>query len=396
MPTSFVSPINSLAGFEMEAVPDESAVPPPTSLAAVGTLLEGLQEAACVVDEDLCVREWNAAMSALTGLPKQQALRQPVFSLFPKNFKQGLEEICREAFVHAQTRNLAAPEAARVWDGEIQQFHGLDVFLTFRFRLSVLETDDGLLLALLSLCEVRHERMLKKHFDYREQLNLLGTLSAGVAQELSGALDSISHKLDEILKSAKAAGNQTLAQDLGDIIPQVYRIGYLTNNIVSLGRDVAPQLVYLNVNEVLQEALGFLEQTQKRKISCVTALTPSLPLIAADPVMLQIVFQNVMKYALEAAGEDVVPRVHTTAAADQEGILIHIEDRGPQIDEETLANFFDPAHTTTRWGLAISLGLLLSKKVIEAHHGYFEISSRAGNGTKLTIFLPVVGHCGLQ
>jgi C4-dicarboxylate-specific signal transduction histidine kinase len=97
-----------------------------------------------------------------------------------------------------------------------------------------------------------------------------------------------------------------------------------------------------------------------------------------------------MKYALEAAGEDVVPRVHTAAAPQGEGILIHIEDRGPELDEQMLANFFDPAYATPRWGLAISLGLLLSKKIVEAHHGFFKISSGAANGAKLTIFLPAV------
>jgi C4-dicarboxylate-specific signal transduction histidine kinase len=282
--------------------------------------------------------------------------------------------------------------SGRGWNGEIQQFHGRDVFLTFRYRLSILEVNDRRPLAMLTLCEARHERMLKKQFECREQLSLLGMLNASVAQELSGALDLIGYKLDEILKSAKEAGNAKQAQDLEEIIPQVYRIAYLTNNIVSLGRDVAPQVVYLDVNEALLEALGLLEHTQKKKASCVTALASSLPAIAADPVLLQVVFQNVLKYALEVAGEDVVPRVHTMIAAEGDGILVHIEDRGPQLGEDILANFFDPAHTTAHWGLAISLGLLLSKKIVEAHHGSFEVSSREGSGTKLTIFLPVVGH----
>jgi nitrogen-specific signal transduction histidine kinase len=393
MQTSFVAPSNPLTDFDMVALPGAPATLPSEPMAALGTVLEALQEAACIVDEELQVRGWNAAMSRLTGLPKDQALLQSLFSLFPKNFKQGLEKTCREAFAHAQTKVFSPQVPAPAWDGEIQQFHGLNVFLTFRYRLSMLETDNPRPLGMLTLCDVRHERLLKKQFECREQLSLLGMLNASVAQELSGALDSICHKLDDILKSTHAAGSGKRAEEIEEIIPQVYRIGYLTNNIVSLGRDIAPQLVYLNVNEALQETLGLLEQTQKKKISCVTAFTPSLPSVAADPALLQIVFQNVMKYALEAAGEDVVPRVHTTLAPDGDGTLIHIEDRGPQLDEDTLANFFDPAHTTARWGLVISLGLLLSKKIVEAHHGSFEVSSREGSGTKLTIFLPVDGHC---
>ena len=395
MSTSFVVSNNSITAFEVEALPNNPAPQASEPMARIGALLDGLQEAACVVDEDLRVQEWNAAMSRLTGLPKNQALWQPLFTLFPRNFKQALADKCRQVLERQETQELAAPESPSAWEGDIQQLHGRDVFLTFRYRLSALEVDQRRPLALLSLCEVRHERMLKKQFDYREQLNLLGMLSAGVAQELTGALDLICHKLDDILKAAKEAGNATLAEDLEEIMPQVYRIGYLTNNVVSLGRDVAPQLVYLNVNEALQEALFFLEQTQKRKISCAMALTPSLPLIAADPILLQIVFQNVMKYALEAAGEDVVPRVHTTMSTDQEGILIHLQDRGPQVDEEILANFFDPAYTSPRWGLAIGLGLLLAKKIVEAHNGSLEVSSLADHGTKLTIFLPVMGHSQL-
>lgn len=389
MTNPFTASDTSLAPFEVEALPEDPAMPPNAPLTAWCAILQALQEAACLLDEELRVREWNAAMARLTGLSKEQARWQPLFSLFPKNFKQGLEEILRAAFAQAEAGAL---ETARTWDGEIQQFYGRDVFMTFRYRLCVLATDSRAPLAMLTLREVRHERMLKKQFECREQLTLLGMLNASVAQELSGALDMICHKLDEILKTAGAAG---LAHHLEELVPQVYRIGYLTNNIVSLGRDIAPQLVYLNPNEAIQEALGLLEQTQKRKIACVVALTPSLPLIAADPVLLQIVFQNVMKYALEAAGEDVVPRVHTAAASQGAGVFIHIEDRGPEPEEEMLANFFDPAHTAGRWGLAIGLGLLLSKKIVEAHHGTFEVSSRPGAGTRLSIFLPAAGRGGI-
>ncbi len=392
MQISYDDSHSSAPAFNVEEALEAGSLPSAEPAATVSTFLEALQEAACVVDEDLRVRDWNSAMIRLTGLSRNQALWQPLFSLFPKNFKQALAESCSEAFAQAHLKNFAAPEAPGAAEGEIQQFHGRDVFLTFRYRLSILETTGHGLLALLSLCEVRHERMLKKHSAFREQLHLLGMLNASVAQELSGALDLICHKLDEILKSAHGTGDQKLALDVEEIIPQIYRIGYLTNNIVSLGRDIAPHLVYLNVNEALQEALGFLEQTQKRKTSCVTALTPSLPVIAADPGLLQIVFQNLMKYALEAAGEDTVPRVHTTAAPEKEGIIIQIEDRGPQLDEETLANFFDPAFTSARWGLATGLGLLLSKKIIEAHHGSIAVCSRDGSGTRLTIFLPEAGQ----
>ncbi|MGH7494939.1 MAG: ATP-binding protein [bacterium] len=392
MPTSFVAPNTSVTSFATDSLPDDTLPLPTAPMVAIGSILSALQEAACIIDEELCVQEWNDAMSRLTGLPKDQALWQPLFSLFPKNFRQGLEKTCCEAFDHVQAETFSTMASRRAWDGEIQQFHGHDVFLTFRYRLCILEAEDRRPLAMLTLCEARHERMLKKQFECREKLSLLGMLNASVAQELSGALDLICHKLDEILKNAKEADNGKLAQDLEEIIPQVYRIAYLTNNIVSLGRDVAPQVIYLDVNEALLEALGLLEHTQKKKVSCVTALTTSLPAIAVDPVLLQIVFQNVLKYALEAAGEDVVPRVHSSIAAEGEGILVHIEDRGPQLSEDLLANFFDPAHTTPHWGLAISLGLLLSKKIVEAHHGSFEVSSREGSGTKLTIFLPVAGH----
>jgi hypothetical protein len=70
-------------------------------------------------------------------------------------------------------------------------------------------------------------------------------------------------------------------------------------------------------------------------------------------------------------------------------------DRGryrPGIPPEKLAKVFDPFFTTKTEGLG--LGLALIKRVIEEHGGRVSIASEVGQGSAVTLFLPLEGTRG--
>jgi signal transduction histidine kinase len=146
-----------------------------------------------------------------------------------------------------------------------------------------------------------------------------------------------------------------------------------------------------------------LEHTLNRQIACVSALQEGLPPVQGDPILLQSMLQNILRYAVEAAGEDAVPRVQTrllvqqaangrassktngNAAAPAQHFIIRIEDRGARIAPEVLAQIFDPIPCSKRFGIAVGLGLFISKKIVESHGGQIHVSSERGHGTIFTI-----------
>ena len=67
-------------------------------------------------------------------------------------------------------------------------------------------------------------------------------------------------------------------------------------------------------------------------------------------------------------------------------IMVEIKDTGDGISPEELSRVFSPFFTTKEQGTG--LGLAMSKRIIEAHSGTIEITSREGEGTTVKILLP--------
>ena len=75
----------------------------------------------------------------------------------------------------------------------------------------------------------------------------------------------------------------------------------------------------------------------------------------------------------------------------KEGYLkIEIQDTGQGIPEEDIKKIFDPFFTTKPKGTG--LGLSLVHKIVENHEGRIFVNSKVGEGTTVTLLLPLNGN----
>ena len=68
-------------------------------------------------------------------------------------------------------------------------------------------------------------------------------------------------------------------------------------------------------------------------------------------------------------------------------VLLEVEDEGPGIPADLKARLFEPYVTTKPQGTG--LGLAIVGRVVDTHRGKVKIKSRPGQGTTVSVILPV-------
>jgi len=76
---------------------------------------------------------------------------------------------------------------------------------------------------------------------------------------------------------------------------------------------------------------------------------------------------------------------------EKQSVIIETTDEGYGMTKETLAKIGTPFYTTKQDGTG--LGMMVSHKIIESHHGKITIESKVNVGTKIIIEFPMREYC---
>lgn len=338
--------------------------------------LDLLQEAIALVDFDGNVCEWNRAMAQLSGIARGEALGCKLFALLPADFEKNLAAHLLLAFLHGQSS-----------DGEFSQRHAENEIFSFQYRIAKIDWEPSRERVMVSLIDKSDRDRLQRQLRKQEQFSTLGKLSSGIAYELAAPLDAICSAIDKMLGAAEETANGEIESGLHGILGEVYRIGHLTDNIIALAHSEAPSLMQVNVHALVLEAVALLEHHLNRRPVCNLRLHPNLTTVEGDPILLRCVLHNVLKNAVEAAGDDAVPLLE--ASGDQQSsVVIRIEDRGAESAAITAQQVFERSPATRNFEVGSELGMFLSKKIVEAHKGEIKAEGQIGRGTVYTIILP--------
>jgi PAS domain S-box-containing protein len=118
-------------------------------------------------------------------------------------------------------------------------------------------------------------------------------------------------------------------------------------------------------------------------------LDENCPKILADNSRLRQLLHNLIKNAIEATENTILPKITlTTSCEETDWITLSICDNGPGIPEEAQNWIFEPYATDKPKGTG--LGLAVVRKVVEEHHGLITLKSSPQTGTCFIIKLPKI------
>ncbi|WP_051330785.1 sensor histidine kinase [Aneurinibacillus terranovensis] len=187
-----------------------------------------------------------------------------------------------------------------------------------------------------------------------------------------------------------------LTQSLTIIYEQSNRLQRLVQDLFDLARmeqgNFSFCFVPLSLEDVVTDVLSLVESSMDEKKISLEYEPPAMPMsIEGDKQRLEQVLLNILENARRytPSGGKVYVRLNGTKTSAE----IQIEDTGPGISSEELPFIMERLYRVEKSRSqetgGAGLGLAISKKIVEAHHGSLHVESEVGVGTKFTIQLPL-------
>ncbi len=254
-------------------------------------------------------------------------------------------------------------------------------------------------LAELSAIAIEKARLYERVVDVEEQLrqneklSALGLLAAEVAHEIRNPLTVMKllyHSLD-----LKFPDGDPRTKDARIIEAKIEHLNKIVEQILAFARTTEPKLAPVNLNELVDE-LGLLvrHKLANQSIRLVRQLNPDLPMVMGDATQLEQAFLNLILNAAEAMPDGGtltiksrpirLPRSNPHATH----VTVEFRDTGGGMSKEVQKRAFTAVLSTTK-AKGTGLGLAIVGRIIETHRGRIRIKSQMGQGTSISITLPV-------
>jgi two-component system NtrC family sensor kinase len=223
-----------------------------------------------------------------------------------------------------------------------------------------------------------------------EKMAVLGQTVSGVAHELNNPLATIltwserlsSRSLDDVAKR----GIQT-------ILSESERAAKIVRKLLTFSRKRHTTRGLIELNQIVRETLLLRAYDQRvSNIRTVEALADGLPTVFADPHQIKQVLLNLLVNAEQAMlsenGRGTMT-IRTWHDADQESVVLEVNDNGPGVPDQVQAKIFEPFFTTKSVGQGTGLGLTVAYAIVQEHGGRIRIASKKGKGASFFVEFPL-------
>jgi C4-dicarboxylate-specific signal transduction histidine kinase len=224
------------------------------------------------------------------------------------------------------------------------------------------------------------------------RVTTLGELSASIAHEINQPLAAIVANAEATLRllSRDVPDIAEAQAGIADVSKDARRAGEVIWRIRDFSKKVHPQMMQLDINEVVEEAAKLIRhEALQHSVMIRFEFASDLPPVRGDRIQLQQVVVNLAVNGMEAMTssqdrERVL--IVRTERGQSDRILVSVADAGVGIEPENINRVFVAFHTTKPGGLG--MGLAICRSIIEAHGGRLWVDANAPRGTIFRFTVP--------
>ncbi len=239
---------------------------------------------------------------------------------------------------------------------------------------------------------------------HSQRLQLMGTLTGGIAHEFNNFLTPITGYADLIM--ADSDPESEIYDNAFEISEAAEKAKDVVKQISSMSRKNI-ETVYdtVDVKNLLEQTLKLVHTNLPKNVKLKSDTETENALILGNATQLQQVLLNISVNAIHAMKEgggtltisdEIVTREDVAKRFTDENIpeqwknyvLIRISDTGTGMSKDVLERIFDPFFTTKKTGEGTGLGLSIAEQIIRTHKGRITAESEVGKGSEFFIYLP--------
>jgi len=227
--------------------------------------------------------------------------------------------------------------------------------------------------------ELRHNEYLRKDFI------------SSVSHEMKTPLAVIGGYAD--LLKAPQLSDADRKEYVAVISREVARLRTMCGNMLNISRlnhcKILEGKSTYSLDEQLRQAILLLEAKWTEKDIAFDISLPEIQLFANEGLM-QDVWINLLDNAIKFCNEDGRIGVHAGITSGN-SVWVSIQDNGIGMSDENckriFEQFYQVEHSYSKEGAG--LGLAIVKRIIELHNGNIRVVSRLGQGTTVTVKMPL-------
>jgi PAS domain S-box-containing protein len=222
---------------------------------------------------------------------------------------------------------------------------------------------------------------LERQFIQAQKMESVGLLAATAAHDFNNALAALRAQLYVALA---ASGQERSLLECQAILD---RCAGQTRGLLAFASSYPRGSGNANVMEAVRDAIQMAYPLLPPEVTVHTEYQSQAIWVALEPNQISHMILNLILNAGEASGDGGMITVKISSLPG--GVCrIIVEDKGEGMDAGTLARVFEPFFTT-RNGRGTGLGLCAVYWIVEQASGNIHIGSRLGEGTSVTIDLPI-------
>jgi signal transduction histidine kinase/CheY-like chemotaxis protein len=247
--------------------------------------------------------------------------------------------------------------------------------------------------------QLRQEMIERKQAEaalqQAQKMEVIGQMTGGVAHDFNNLLTAV---LGNLELATRRGRDESIRRYLEGATQAARRGAKITSQLLAFSRTQRLQAERIDLNAIVTAMGDLIFQTIGATIRIETVLEKDLWFALADPSQIESVILNLAVNARDAMpnrgrltiSTANIPRdtEKPVELAPGDYVAVSVADTGTGMTDEVLRKAFEPFFTTKPVGSGTGLGLSQVYGIAKQTGGSVSISTRLGQGTTVTVYLP--------